>query len=235
MGLFDYFTREGKLKRHVRRMADRDTPAEDREISARWLAEDASPQAIAGLLTRFDMDLSQSTKDQKEKQFTYDLLIGLGSEAVDAPLRSWLLRCRQFAYPLRMLEDLSGEEDAIKVSYKLLEKELPNAFKPEKKRELLIWFSGRTHPEAIDAVLPFLTDFDEDVRYAAAEVMLAQNDDRAREPLLKALVNPEEDSNRLRHRLCQAFVRRGWSLGGADVAPALPAGFKVVGDRIRGA
>ena len=79
---------------------------------------------------------------------------------------------------------------------------------------------------------PFLKDFDENVRYAAAEVMLAQQDESARPLLEAAMSNPDEDSNRLRVRLAEVFSQRRWKVESDELAERLPDGWAVRGGRI---
>ena len=52
MGLFDFFTggKEGQLKRHARRLKNLNAQAEDRQVSAHWLAEEGSEEEKAYLL-----------------------------------------------------------------------------------------------------------------------------------------------------------------------------------------
>ncbi|MCB9680167.1 MAG: HEAT repeat domain-containing protein [Alphaproteobacteria bacterium] len=231
MGLFDMFTKEGKLKRHVRRMSDLNTQPEDREASARWLVDEGSGKAIMGLLSRFDMNVTQQLKDQAEKAFVYQLLVNMG-EAVHRPLDAWLRRCKQYAWPLKLCVELQGEQVAMTAVFALLAGDVgKSSFEPEKRKELLVWLAERKHPEMVEHVAGFLKDFDEEVRYAAAEVLVAQETEAARPALLAVLADPQEDSVRLKHRLAGVFRTRGWSVGDAGL-PQLPAGFDVRDGRI---
>jgi hypothetical protein len=236
MSLIDYisgfFTKEGKLKKHIRRMADRDALPEDRETSAYWLAEEGSAQAILGLLSRFDMSLSQMLKDKTEKEYTYQILLQSGP-ALRTPLQAWLKQAKQLAHPLRMLEETHTEEETWEIVYQLTKREHEkDDFKTVKKITLLKWFVERRHPGVIASAAPFLTDFDEDVRYVAAEAIISQEDDAGRPLLLAALANPKEDSNRVPARLCEAFIARGWSVADADLEGRLPSDVTVKGDRL---
>ena len=68
MGLFDFMlSPEKKIAKHVRRLTNRDAQPEDREGSAAWLAQHGTPQAILGLLSRFDMQLEHHLKDRSEQ------------------------------------------------------------------------------------------------------------------------------------------------------------------------
>lgn len=235
MGLFDYFTAEGKLKRHARRMSDRDAQPEDRDASARWLADEGSPKAILALLTRFDMRITQDMKDRAEKQFTFDLLRSLGDDVV-TPLRAWLKKCKHYAWPLKLMVETEGEDAAVEVVFSLLDGPVGKAsFEPERRKELLIWLAERQHTGVIEAVTPFLDDFDEEVRYAAAECVVKQEDDAGRPLLLAILANPKEESIRLKHRIAGVFKTRGWSVDDAELGGVLPDGFDAVDGRIVGA
>lgn len=233
MGLFDWFTQEGKLTRHARRVSNRDSQPEDRDASVQWLVKDASPKAIYALLTRFDMNLTQQLKDATEKEYVFQQLVHLGEPAV-GPLQEWLRQCKQFALPLRLLAQLQGEAAAIDAALGLLKAELSrSAFHPEKKKGLLVWLSEKRGPALAEAAAPFLADFDEEVRYAAAEVIANQaDDDTSRQAMLGAMARPEEDSNRVRHRICEVAVQRGWPVEGFDLATRLPTGYTLVSGRI---
>ncbi len=223
-----------RIQKEQRRVTHRDLQPEDREAAARWLSDNGSPKALVALLTRFDMQLEHQMNDRDEREFVYQLLVGHGPEALRRPLRAHLKRCRMIAMPMRMYAELYGDEAAVEMAFELLAAERErDDFKPGKKIDLLVWLVDHTHPGAIEACAPFLEDFDEGVRYAAAEVLLAQKDDAARPLLEKVLANPGEEANRLKVRLCEAFQRRGWPLDDPDaVAPNLPEAFEVRDGRI---
>lgn len=235
MGLFDFFRSEDdRIRRQQRRVTDRNLQPEDREAAARWLADNGSGKALLALLSRFDMNLENQLKDQSEKELVYDLLLQKG-DALKAPLRAHLKSCRQIALPLRLLEELEGEQAAIEQVFELLRIELEkDDFKPAKKTNLLVWLAERRHPDAVEQVRPFLKDFDEGVRYAAAEVLVGQNTDAARPHLLAVLTNPAEESNRLRVRIAEVFAQRRWPVDGADLEGRLVGGFQVRDGRIVG-
>ncbi|MGC6494046.1 MAG: hypothetical protein ACON5B_14515 [Myxococcota bacterium] len=233
MGLFDFLTREGRFKRHVRRMSDRDAPPEDREASAQLLFEDGGPEAIRGLLSRFDMNLTQQLKDGKEKEWTFGLLVQLGDVVVE-PLKDWLRGCKQFAWPLRLLEKMVDERAALDMAYELLEAEQGrNMFDATKKKALLIWLADRRDAGAVAAAVPYVDDFDEDVRYAAAEVVIHNPDAETAGRLIQMLTREDEDSNRLKVRLCEVLASRAMAIDEAMVTPHLPYGYEVRSGRIQ--
>jgi hypothetical protein len=235
MGWFDWLTggEESQVKRHAKRVRNLNAQGEDRQASAHWLAENGSEEAILGLLGRFTIHYEQRMKDEEEKTLVTDLLRGLGAGKIGAPIRQWVRKNEAFARPLQLIDELEGKDAAVDLLLDMLGREV-DPFKTEKKRQILIRLSSYVDTRIADRVSPCLEDFDEGVRYAAAEVLLAQDRESVRGDLARALARRDEESNRLRVRLAEAFHKRGWSLG--DHAPAVrerpPVGWTVQGDRV---
>jgi hypothetical protein len=237
MGLFDMFLSEEKrIAKQQRTLTNRDAQAEDREAAARWLAENGSAKAIVALLTRFDMKLENQLKDGGERDLVYSLLIGLG-EPVHRPLARHLERCQSLAHPMKMMVEMLGEEAAIaKVSEMLAQEHAKDDFKPRRKTDLLVWLAQRKHSSAVAAAAPFLKDFDENVRYAAIEVVAAQDDAPLAELLVPCLTSPDEDSNRVKVRVASLLEQRGAAIDDPAALQAhLPPGFRVADGRVRAA
>lgn len=232
MGFFDFLTggKDGQLKRHAKRVKNLNAQAEDRQVSAHWLAEDGSEEAVLGLLGRFEINYEQRMKDAQEKDLVYGLLRGLGAARVTDPIRTWVRKNSAFARPLQLVEELEGADAAVDLLLEMLGREV-DPFKPEKKRQILIKLSDYRDPRVTERVPACLHDFDEGIRYAAAEALLAQDSDvdLIREELAAALANRQEESNRLRVRIAEAFHQRGWLLGkhAEAVAERPPVGWSV--------
>jgi hypothetical protein len=231
MGWLDWFTggEEGQLDRHAKRVKNLNAQAEDRQASAQWLASNGSEKAIYGLLGRFSVNYEHQMKDAAEKDLVMDLLRELGPEKIEGPVRAWVRKNDQFARPLALMLELAGSAAVVDLLLELLGREV-DPFKPEKKRQILIKLSDHQDPRIPARVSPCLEDFDEGIRYAAAEALLAQEDPNVRPDLAKALANRQEESNRLRVRIAAAFAERGWELGEhrAAVAERPPVGWRVV-------
>jgi hypothetical protein len=236
MGLFDIFMSEEKqIVRHTRRLMNRDSQPEDRESSAIWLAQNSSAMAISGLIRRFEIKLDHGMKDKTEKDELFSLLVDLGSEKVSGPLRNWLRHKSQFAIPLRLLQTLDGDAAAVEMAIELLDVEVKkDNFKPGKKLGLLTWLNNYVRADMVDVGAPLLNDFDEGVRCAAADLLIATESDTAALPLCEALFREEEDSGRLKTRLANIFAQRGWvvSSGYTDNADRLPSDFTIQDNRI---
>ena len=234
MGFFDIFlsgSPEKQIKRYGAKLRNKDTPVEDRQAAAAWLAKNGSPEAILALLGRFEMSYEHHMKDTSEKEDVSNYVLNLGEKAVE-PLATFLLRCRQFARPLALYEQLAGRDAAVKLTLELLSSaSRVSELKPEKKREILVKLADFRDARVVEPVMPLLSDFDEGVRYAVAEVLFAQEETPAiRDALLDRLVSPDEESGRLRGRIAQIASTRRWPLGdrAAALASRLPAGARIV-------
>ncbi|MEL6346201.1 MAG: HEAT repeat domain-containing protein [Myxococcota bacterium] len=235
MGFFDFLTggEAGQIKRHAKRLCNLNAQKEDRQASAIWLAENGSEEAIIGLLNRFDMTYEHRMKDTEEKQQVFDLLLGIGPR-VTQPIRQWVRRHQNFAFPLRLIDHFEGKDATVEVLLDMLGREV-DPFKPEKKRQILIRLAEYKDQRIVDRVPACLEDFDGDIRYAAAEALIAQDTDTVRDDLARALANRNEESNRLRDRIATAFHQRSWPLGAfaGDLNDNPPYGWAVSGDRLQ--
>ena len=236
MGIFDFLFSggaESQLKKHIQRLNNLNTPQEERMASAQWLAQNKSPEAIDGLLRRFSLTYEKQMKDIEEKEYLYKLLLGIGADTIE-PTKNWLKRNRNFAFPLRLLENLQGEDDTVTFLIELLSLE-NDLFKPEKKRQLIIKLGDYTDSRIIEAVGPHIQDFDEEVRLAALETLHNQNDSQCHQLFLDALCNPKEESNRLKIRIAEIFEQRNWDLKdrSSQVQEITPYGWIVNNNRLQ--
>jgi hypothetical protein len=238
MGLFDIFTGgsiEKQIDKHARRIRKKDAQQEDRVASAYWLAEEASFDAVYGLLGRFEMSYEHHMKDRAEKDLVAQLLEDLGETGVE-PIKAFLRKSDHFARPMSLLEKVAGRDATLAMIFELLGLEASKSeLKPAKKRQLLIKLAEFQEPVVVDEAMPFLGDFDEGVRFAAMEVLVAQEETTViKEKLLACLADPEEASNRLRVRISEVASARRWRLGehAAAVSANPPSGWTVTKGRL---
>lgn len=223
------------LKKHARRVGTRDAQPEDREASARWLLDNGSPEALTAVFKRFELQLEHSLKDKKEKELVFDMLVEVGPPAAVAA-REFARSSVHFQWAVAVIDRLEGPAAGTRALIELLEHQrVEDEFKPEKKRTLLLFLAERSDPAVTAAAARFLTDFDEGVRHAAIEAIAAQQAPEADagpspEALLGvALMNPDEESTRIRGRLAEIFATRGWRVPDeAALAGRVPVGFRLV-------
>ena len=219
------------LERQCKRAQNINGQPEDREAAALYLAEDGSEQAIYGLLGRFDVRIENAMKDRNEKAFVFDLLVALDQPSLE-PAVLFAKRCKNIANPLRLIEAVGGTGPFLATALEMLDEEAAKEdYKPDRKRHLLVMLADHKDDRIAPSAARFLLDFDEGVRYAAAQVVIAQDSELGRAELIAALANPEEESNRLRVRIAEVVAGRRWSV--EPHVEALrenpPSGFQVKG------
>ena len=236
MGIFDFVTEltgntEKKIELYGRRVRHTDTPIEQRENAAIWLAEEGSQTALVAMMGRFEMTYEHLMKDQVEKERVERLLLGTGIDAIPA-IEEFLRRGRNFPRALKVYEELAGSTKAKAILLELIEVEFKKSgLKPKKKHDLLVTLARFKGPEVTDSAVRFLDDFDEGCRYAAAEVLANQEENETiREALIQRL-NPDEESGRVKHKVAELAAARGWPVGEVD----LPTGYNVVNGVVKAA
>jgi HEAT repeat protein len=90
----------------------------------------------------------------------------------------------------------------------------------------LVVLEERVDPRVAGAVVRFLEDANETVRFQAVGALLAQADaDQYRPALLRCF--SQEESVRVRNRILDGFATRTWEVGemAAEVKSRLPSGY----------
>jgi len=233
MILKDLLTSEGRLKfrieRNTKKLLERYAQSEARMEAAEKLRSIGTPQAIFSLARRFTATADNLGTDQEEKRFIRDMLIGFGDESVE-PLKRYLKTYDKVTWAIEALNKLEPPEKVIPFLFEILHEGDPVYIRGEKATQILKVLENLQKPEVVDGVIPCLESSDDTVRVGAVECLEAYADaERAREQLLRALVNPEEDSARVRIRIAEAFERLGWEVKGfrKKVAEVLPEPFRV--------
>ena len=182
-------------------------------------------------MSRFTIRYDKSIEDEQEKQFVFDELVKMGGAdparrcrstcATPSRSRGASRCCRRSPAPSRrgrILADLCERND--------------NTYTrdPSKKIQLLDYLGEHSDPRAAKALVPYLTDMDEGVRFVTVEALLRHKDvESAREPLLQLLTNEKEESRRIKKRIVDGFADLGWDVKGfsgtvekmlADCCPA---------------
>ena len=231
MAFYDFLLGpQRQIAANIKRVADRNSQAEDRDGAARWLAQNGSEEALYGMFSRFDLQIEHSLKDRNEKELVFELLLDHGAKVLPIA-RKFGEKSTNFVYAARLVGRISGEEAATTLLLELLEQEtLENELKPEKKRLLLIALAERQDPRIVAAASRFLADFDEGVRAGAVEAIVSKEGDERRPLLLAALCNRKEESTRIRGRIAEAFAKKKWLIDTDDpwLPNHVPSGYRLV-------
>ncbi len=229
MGLFDVFKGGGGgLSKHVARVGNKRAQKHERWESIQVLANDGSDEAIRALLTRFAVRVDPSITDGEEKNAAF-LGVVQNGEAALGPVRDFLASSETLAWPMKILRELQSEEEVTTTLLELLSKmDTEYERDPQKKIDVIASFEEHKDPRIVDAVIRFLDDMNETVRFHAAGAILAQDEaDAALEPMTKAFL--AEESVRVRMRMLDGYVERGWRLGDVkeEATKKMPTGYSL--------
>jgi HEAT repeat protein len=227
MGIFDVFKGGGSgLAKHVTRVANKRAQQHERWESIQVLASDGSDEALRALLTRFNIRVDPSITDGEEKNAAFLGVVQNGKAAL-GPVRDFLDESETLAWPLKILKEIQSEEELTTTLLELLSKmDTEYERDPQKKIDIIASFEERKDPRIVEAVIRFLEDMNETVRFYAVGAILAQDDpDAALGPLTQAFL--AEESVRVRIRMLDGYVERGWTLGDVkgEASKKMPTGY----------
>ena len=227
MGLFDVFKGGGGgLSKHVARVANKRAQKHERYESIQILANDGSDEALRALLTRFTIRVDPSITDGEEKNVAFLGIVQNGQAAL-GPVLDFLVSSDTLAWPLKILKELQSEEEVTTTLLELLSKmDTEYERDPQKKVDVIASFEERKDPRIVEAVIRFLDDMNETVRFYSAGAILAQDEaDGALEAMTKAML--AEESVRVRMRMLDGYIERGWTLGDVkdEASKKMPTGY----------
>src|SRR3984957_18948551 len=169
MGLFDFFSKQSKLKRLGKRLTEKFGPPENRIKAIEVLAGMGTPEALSILLMRFTISSDSRITDADEKDKAFQYLVDAGDTAV-APLKDFLRQRDQVAWPLKALSELLSPDEVLSLVLAELQRLRGEYTRDPEKRVQLIGWLLEHHPEADPrvppALLPFLADMSDDVKLA---------------------------------------------------------------------
>jgi len=235
--VFGLFSKEKSLQRTIERATNKLAQQPDRWGAMEKLRDDGSEEALVGLCKRFSITSSKGVEDEQEKNWVVDTLVAKGQTA-EKPLRRYLKSAQHLAFPLKVLERIADRDKAFEIIDELLASEEPGYTRdPERRLDLIRWLAewpSATAAEVVKRLSPYLGDFDENVRYAAADGIAHHDASLAGPALVAALVRPEEESGRVKRRIAEILAEHKVPLGEHEpkVPPLLVgpvAGFQVQG------
>lgn len=246
MGLFDFLKSkknsdpdqapavDKNLARLARVTADKHAQTYDRMEAIQELAGQATPEAASALLKRFTFYVDPSITDQEEKDVAFRGIVAAGEGALQ-PIRDFAARAESLTWPLKILHEILDEDAYIGELLVILQRfDTEYVKNAEPKVQLIAALEGVKRPDVLEAVTPFLEDFDEPVRFHVVATVFAQESPESVDPLCAALV--AEESVRVKNRIGEGLATQGWPIPQtlrADVARALPAGFRLDGNVVK--
>src|SRR4051812_8730908 len=239
--VFGLFSKEKALQRTIEKATNKLAQQPDRWAALEKLKEEGTENALVGMCRRFAITSMKGVEDEQEKLWVVETLVAKGSAAL-APLVRYMKTAEQLAFPLKVLERIASRDQALEVVDGLLASEPPGYVRmPERRIDLLRWFAEwkpATDDDVIARLTPYVTDFDENVRFAAIDGMATRDPAKIGPPLVAALIRPEEESGRIKRAIVDVLVTSKAPLGAQAGAVAAMltgplANFKVDGDVIK--
>jgi hypothetical protein len=225
-GLFGKKSDSAQLKKWAERAQNRRAQAVDRWEAIQALANAKSAEAAEALLPRFTFYVDPSITDQDEKDLAFEGIVAVGEGAVE-PVVAFLRRADSISWPLKILDRLVGPEAVVEKLLELLAvMDTEYERDPQRKIQVLATLEERVDARIAAAVVRFLEDSNETVRFHAAGALLAQAEAEAHKAaLLRCFC--AEPSVRVRNRILDGFAAKGWDVGemSAQVQSRLPAGY----------
>lgn len=204
---------KSRLDKHVKTLVNAYTQSADRYHAMEQLLADGSEAALVGMFRRFTVVSTKSIEDEEEKGWAYRKLAELGTKVLPAA-RTFCLEHDNVAWALRVIEDVADEAQEWEILDALLERHPPGYERdPKKKLQILTHLADIDDPRVAEMLVGYVGDSDEGVRFYAVEQLLdIADEDRSKRPLVDRLVDPEEDSIRLRSKILDGLADLGWDV-----------------------
>ncbi|MFO0548174.1 MAG: HEAT repeat domain-containing protein [Polyangiaceae bacterium] len=226
MGIFDFLKKGSapppaspgakKVAGPARLAADKRAQPYDRAEAIRQLVELGTPEAAEALLKRFTFTIDPSITDQEEKDAAFAGIVAIGQPAVEH-IRDFCERAEVLTWPLRMFHEILDEE-AYQAELLALAEGYDTDYSRnvEPKLQVVAALGDLTGDDVRHAVERFLTDVNETVRFHAVQSTFAQSKKESIEPLLTLFET--EESVRIKNKVCEGFIQKGWRLTDAQRA-----------------
>lgn len=222
--VFGLFSKEKSLQKTVDKATNKLAQQADRWGALEKLKEDGSEEALLGLCKRWNVTSNKAVEDEQEKNWVVDALVSHGAAALPA-LQRHLKGADHLSFALRALEKVADHDKLLAITDELFASEPPGYVRmPERRIDLISWFrewKGGTDEEIVSRLAPYVTDFDENSRFAAIEGLAGRDPEKIAAPLIGALLRPEEESGRIKRAACDVLAKAKAPLG--DQAQAVAA------------
>jgi len=176
--------------------------------------------AVPSLLKRFDYSLEHGINDTREKESCMEGIVAFKNEAIPF-VREHLLYTNRIAWPIKILKALGEEKEVVEILKAALnfgDVSFDQAI-VDKNFDILCYLYDYKVPNFEEKLAHFLTDPDERVRFACAELLIEQDSPKIPEMLERFISDESPDNIRIRKSVIDAFVKHSWKLQNPSVFP----------------
>jgi hypothetical protein len=205
LGIFGKKSESAGIRKHADRVANKRAQAYDRWESIQALSNMRSKDAVEALLPRFTFYVEPSITDQEEKDAVFSGIVDSGAVGIE-PVVAFMKRAESISWAIKILDKIAPTDLVVGHLLALLDTmDIEYQRDPERKNQILTTLAERKDPRIEAAVVRFLGDMNETVRFNTVAVLSAQeaiaNQSQAIITCLCA-----EDSVRVRNRIFEALA-----------------------------
>jgi hypothetical protein len=174
--------------------------------------------AVPALLKRFDYSLEHGINDTREKESCMEGIIAFKSEAIPF-VREHLLYTSRIAWPIKILKALGEEKEVVEILKAALnfgDVSFDQAI-VDKNFDILCYLYDYKVPNFEEKLSHFLSDPDERVRFACAELLIEQDSLKLPDILERFLSDETPDNIRIRKSVIDAYLKHGWKVKNPSV------------------
>ena len=233
MGILDFLSKDSreqrKVERAIKRANNKYTPKDYRQAALHDVVEFArggNATAFRGMIARFGVNAEPSIDDEKEKDWVCEALIEIGQPALEH-LKRALRSAESVNWVQRVYRNIvTLDEYKMELLDVLSDFDTEYERNPDRKIQTIMALSDIKGQDVAEALLRFLDDVDETVRFQTVVALSKQENELAREQMLKTMC--EDESIRVRNEAVESFAILGWSTQGykKKINDILPSGYK---------
>ncbi len=218
-----------KIKELLKRAEEKYGDPAARTRALEQLRDSGTPEAISALLHRFTVKTEPGITDGEEREFTLSIITSFGEAAV-GPVEQFIRDHDSVAWGVRCLEEIVSEEHVVGTLTAVLDKLASEYSREPDKKVLLInrlAELGKGDPRVPPAVRQFLDDPIDEVRVAALQTLVAQEDKGAGDAIAASLVGAESPRGRAAAASALADLGAPVTEQRDALAAKLPAGYAI--------
>ncbi len=214
MGLLDFIFDKDKAQvkqvdRLRKKLINIWVQSPDRNYAAEQLRDIGTPEALTALLGRFKVNVKNSTYDNEEKLYIYDMFVLRGAEVIEIVKAFIRNEEVQVNWPMKILDDLLPSDQMAEFIEELLASMSVDYERDPEKKEQMILRAGRfsDFEQVAQQVARFTVDDNENIRFLAVSQVIQQDHPWAIEALRNNL--HLEDSGRILRIVCDHLIAKG--------------------------
>ena len=185
--------------------------------------------AVPALLQRFEYSLEHGINDSREKEACLEGIIAHGAAVLPITIEH-LKQTFRIAWPIKVLNKVGTEDqviDALKACLNYDDVAF-DQLKVDKNYDILCFLADYKIAGFADKLMHFMNYHDERVRYAAVEVLIAQDEPNIPAMLEHYLNDVTPENTRIHQCVINGFVRNKWSVTHPEAVLPTALGNRVV-------